>query len=115
MPAATVIATSPHSGDDADQHRAGGAGEADMRQRVAGESLRRAAPGNSRPARDHRDDAGGGEGVAHEIVVKHACRAVVVLVRVALDVVAAGHHEDAPVRRDHVDRRSHRGATAPGR
>ena len=49
MPAATVISTIPHSGAKPDQHRAGGAGEADMRQGVAGETSGRAAPGNSRP------------------------------------------------------------------
>ena len=60
----------PHR-SDADQHRAGRAGKADMRQRVAGEGLSAQHQEIADQPGDDRGDAGCGERVPHEIVVKH--------------------------------------------
>ena len=97
---------------EADQAGAGRAGKADMRQRVAGEGLPAHHQEIADNARHHRDDAGGGEGVVHEFVVKHVSDdgvtvlmivAMVVHVIGALDVAAARHHEDMAVGAHHLD------------
>ena len=56
---------------DAEQDRAGRAGEADMRKRMTGEG--QVAQYQEIPDRpgDDRDDAAGEKGGAHEVVVKH--------------------------------------------
>ena len=56
----------------ADQHRAGRAGKADMGQRVAGEGLAAQHEEIADRARDDADDGRGDEGVAHELVVEDA-------------------------------------------
>ena len=58
----------------AEQHRAGRAGEADMRQRVAGEGLAAQHEEEADRPGENRRDPGGGEGGAHEVVFKHARR-----------------------------------------
>ncbi len=58
-------------GRQADQAGAGRAGETDMRQRVAGEGLSAHHQEEADQPRHHGDDAGGGEGVGHEIVSEH--------------------------------------------
>ena len=74
MPATSVKATSPQSGEIPEQHGTRGAGEADMRQRMAGEGLRAQHEEESDEPADHRDDAGGGERVLHEVIREHgAC------------------------------------------
>ena len=56
---------------EADQTGAGRAGKADMRQRVAGESLPAHHQEITDKAGHHRNDAGGGERIGHEFVGKH--------------------------------------------
>ena len=56
---------------DADQHRAGRAGEADVRERVAGEGLTAHHQKIADNPRQHRDDPRRRECVHHEIVFKH--------------------------------------------
>ena len=76
IPAATVNPTSPQIGADADQHRAGRAGETDMGQRVAGESLAAQHQEITDQPRHDGGDASGREGVPHEIVFKHGVMTV---------------------------------------
>ena len=57
---------------DADEHGARRAGEADMRQRVTGEGLPAQNQEIADAASDDRDHRRRGEGVAHEIIFKHA-------------------------------------------
>ena len=62
----------PEERREADQYRAGGAGKADMRQRVTGEGLAAQNKEIADAARDNRHDGRGGEGIAHELVVEDA-------------------------------------------
>ena len=55
----------------AHQHRAGGAGEADMRQRVAGKGLAAQNQEIADQPGHQRDDRRRREGVLHEVVLKH--------------------------------------------
>ena len=56
---------------DADQHRASRAGKTDMPERVTGESLAAQHQEIADQPRHDGGDAGGGERVLHEIVIKH--------------------------------------------
>ena len=82
-PAATVMSDQAPERRDADQHRAGGAGEADMRQRMTGEGLAAQHQEVADQAADDRDDGRRREGVPHEIVVEHDACAVGSCVAVA--------------------------------
>ena len=73
-PARTVKPTRPASGGRPNSTAPGRAGEADMRQRMAGESLAAQHEKEADRPRENRDDAGGREGGAHEIIVKHGRR-----------------------------------------
>ena len=53
-----------------DQPGAGRAGKADMRERVAGEGLPAHHQEIADNARHHRHDAGGGEGIVHEFILR---------------------------------------------
>jgi hypothetical protein len=70
-PAATVKPEQAPQRREPDQAGAGRAGKADMRQRVAGKRL----PAHHQEVADnaghHGDDAGGGEGIGHEFILKH--------------------------------------------
>ena len=78
---------------DADQHRAGGAGEADMRQRMTGEGLCAQHQEEADQAADHRDEQAAANAFCMKSYVNMVL-AMVVLVGIALHVVAARHDED---------------------
>ena len=73
-----------------------------MGQRVAGEGLRAQHQEEANQPADHRDDAAAAKAFCMKSYV-NMVPAVVVLVRVALHVVAAGHDEDAAVDAHDVD------------
>ena len=72
----------------ANQHRTRGAGEADMRQRVTGERLRAQHQEEADEAADHRHVQAAAKAFCMKSYVNMVL-AVVMLVRIALDVVAA--------------------------
>ncbi len=125
MPAASVIVTRPQSGATPIEHGPCRAGEADMRKRMAGEGLSAQHEEIADDAGNDGDHGRGGEGIAHEVIFKHAMiprarkgranarrgnfvvgMAMFVPMRVGLDIVAAGHHENAALDADDIDGRA---------
>ena len=117
MPAASVKRDQAPERRDADQHRAGGAGEADMRQRMAGEGLAAQHQEEADQPADHRDEPAAAKAFCMKSYVNMVL-AMVVLVGIALHVEAARHHEDPAVQPHHVDlgpieARQHRAGDRP--
>ena len=86
-----------------------------MRQRMAGESLRAQHQEEAdEPATPPRRSPAAANAFCMKSYV-NMVRAMIMLMRVAFDVMAARHHEDAAVHAHHVDHPNHTGATAPAR